>query len=103
MSNLKVSIYEPLWSKLKERKVLSVRVNPINFNRVIKGIKKRKDKDLRFKRMNAVDPCRLLILQRPADGIVIFMLKQSVGISNIIVPSEIDTKIDTTEITLGDI
>jgi hypothetical protein len=101
MSNLKESIYEPLWTALKERKALSVRVNPVNFNRVIKGIKKRKDKDLRFKRMNAVDPCRLVILQKPADGVVIFMLKQAVGISNIIVPSEIDAKLES--ITLGDI
>jgi hypothetical protein len=94
MSNPTESIYEPLWSRLKRDKVLSVRVDPTNFRRIIDGVRKRKDKDLRFKRMNAVDPCRLLILRKSEEKLVIFFLKQSVGISNIIVPEAIDAVID---------
>ena len=94
MSRKADSIYEPLWTRLKQTKALSVRVHPTNFNRIIKGVKKRKDKDLRFKRMNAVDPCKLEILRKTEAGVVIFFLKQSVGISNIIVPEEIDALID---------
>jgi hypothetical protein len=94
MSNPTESIYEPLWTRLKRDKVLSVRVHPTNFRRIVDGIRKRKDKDLRFKRMNAVDPCRLLILRKETEGIVSFFLKQSVGISNIIVPEAIDAVVD---------
>lgn len=95
------SIYAPFWLKLKKDKFLAVRAPVEGFNTLIKGIKKRKDKDKKFKDLNSIDPCKLEIVRKPEDGLVIFFLKQTVGISNIIVPEEIEKLAET--VTLKDI
>lgn len=95
------SRYAPFWEKLKANKVLAVRSPEAGFATLIKAIKKRKDQDKAFKLANIIDPPRLVILPKPKDGIVIFMLRQTLGISSIVVPEEIDKMLDT--ITVEDI
>lgn len=82
--------YQPAWEQIKKRAVdnksLTLEVHPTFFSRVIKAIIKEKNNDLGFKVLNSSDNYRLVITQKPKDSRLIFKLKATLGLEDIILP-----------------
>ena len=99
-----VSMYQSFWETLKKRKAIVVKVPPEYIERFVKAIKKRKDRDHELKSLNAIDPLKLEISRQPnhpQGSRVVVMLKQSIGISDIMLPEAVEASL--AELSLEDI
>lgn len=100
----KISIYRKFWTELKKRKALIVKVPPELIETFVRGLKKQKDRDRTVKALNAIDPLKLVITRQPHHpngSRLVLLLKQQVGLSDIMLPDETDIKL--AEISIEDI